>query len=119
MRYRILTLHAVLAAAGAANAQPPGPAGDVSQRTIQCIDASGQAIPPVCQTAPSRLESHEHICNCINGGVSVDVAVCAKGETPPAEGKTLNVARREASRDGSLLGDTVDGKPICVKPRGG
>jgi hypothetical protein len=45
------------------------------------------------------------------------VAVCAKGQKPPPEGKALNIARREAARDGSLRGDTVGGQPICVAPR--
>jgi hypothetical protein len=114
MRYRIPTLLAALALVGAANAQP----GQGVDRTTQCIDAGGQLVPPVCQTPGSRINTRELICNCTNGGQLVEVPVCAKGQNPPAEGKALNVARREASRDGSLFGDTLRGQPICVTPRG-
>jgi len=114
MRYRTPTLVAALALAGAASAQP-GQGGD---RTSQCIDTGGQLIPAVCQTPGSRINTRELICNCTNGGLRVEVPVCAKGQKPPAEGKALNVARREAARDGSLFGDTVNGQPICVAPRG-
>jgi hypothetical protein len=109
-----LAFLAALGAAGAASAQP-SQGGD---RTTQCIDAGGQLIPAVCQTPGSRLNTRELICNCTNGGSRVEVPVCAKGQNPPAEGKALNVARREASRDGSLFGDTLNGQPICVAPRG-
>lgn len=114
---------AVAALAGAtvlARTAPAQPiAEDPPTRTIQCIDVGGQEIPPVCQVPASRLEKREYICTCPNGGQRVEVAVCAKGQTPPAAGKALNIARRDAIRDGSLVGDTVAGKPICVAPRNG
>jgi hypothetical protein len=47
----------------------------------------------------------------------VEVAVCAKGQKAPAESRVLNIARSEAVRDGSLIGDTVGGRPICAAPR--
>ena len=116
MRLHTLGLIAALAA-GAAYAQPINE--NPPSKTIQCIDVGGQLIPATCHVPGSRLDSREYICTCPAGGQRVEVAICAKGQTPPAEGKTLNIARRKAIRDGSLVGDTVDGRPICVAPRGG
>ena len=104
-----------LTLAGAAAAQPPGE--NPPTRTIQCIEAGGQSIPPVCRVPGSRLDAREDICTCPIGGLRVDVAVCAKGQTPPPEGRALNIARRTAARDGTLIGDTVGDRPICVAPR--
>jgi hypothetical protein len=112
---RMLFILAPLAVAGAAAAQPISE--NPPTRTIQCIDVGGQSIPPVCKVPGSRLDLREDICTCPNGGQRLDVAVCAKGQKPPPESKALNIARREALRDGSLLGDTLEGQPICVAPR--
>jgi len=112
---RAILIPAVLALAGAAGAQPIGE--NPPTRTIQCIDVGGQSIPPVCRVPGSRLDPREDICTCPNGGQRIEVAVCAKGQTPPPEGKALNIARTTAARDGTLVGDTVGGQPICVAPR--
>ena len=115
---RRLTLGLVVAmAAGAAYAQPVNE--NPPTKTIQCIEVGGQLIPASCNVPGSRLDTREYICTCPNGGQRVEVAICAKGQKPPAESKALNIARRTAIRDGSLVGDTVDGRPICVAPRGG
>jgi hypothetical protein len=114
MRRQIFTAIFVLAA-GAAGAQP------VSENpptwTIQCIEVGGQLIPAVCKVPGSRLDPREDICTCPDGGQRVQVSICPKGQTPPPEGKALNIARREAARDGSLIGDKVGDRPICVAPR--
>ncbi|MBX3485776.1 hypothetical protein [Phenylobacterium sp.] len=116
---RLHTLGALVAlgalGAGAACAQPIDE--NPPTKTIQCIDVGGQSIPASCNVPGSRLDPREYICTCPNGGQRVEVAVCAKGQKPPAESKALNVARREGIRDGSLLGDTVKGQAICVAPR--
>ena len=114
-----LHLFAVLIAAsgGAAAAQPLGE--NPPRSTIQCIEVGGQQIPAVCKAPGSRLDAREDICTCPGGGLRVEVAVCAAGQTPPPEGKALNVARREAARDGSLIGDKLGDRPICVAPRTG
>lgn len=113
---RRLTLSLVAAmAAGAAYAQPISE--NPPTRTIQCIEVGGQLIPASCNVPGSRLDTREYICTCPAGGQRVDVAICAKGQKPPPESKALNIARRTAVRDGSLVGDTVDGRPICVAPR--
>ena len=109
---RRLTLALVLATLTAAPAwaQPITP----EARTIQCISAGGQLIPKSCDVADGRLADRERMCTCPSGGVRVQVAVCAKGENPPGESKALNVARRTGARDGTLVGDVVNGKPICA-----
>ena len=114
---RRLTLCLVVAmAAGAAYAQPIDE--NPPTRTIQCIEVGGQLIPASCNVPGSRLDTREYICTCPNGGQRVDVAICAKGQRQPPESKALNIARREGlRRDGSLIGDTVKGQPICVAPR--
>jgi len=115
MRPLTLALAAALTAAAPAWAQPIDE--NPPTKTIQCIDVGGQSIPASCNVPGSRLDQREYICTCPNGGQRVEVAVCAKGQKPPPEGRALNVARRKAARDGSLLGDTLDGRPICVAPR--
>lgn len=115
MRLTILAL-ALSLAAGGALAQTSKGLNAVT--TVQCIEPSGQSIPPVCNAPGSRLDNREYICTCPNGGMRVDVPVCAKDQREPAEGKALVRARRDAAKDGSLVGDMIDGKPICVAPRG-
>ena len=115
MRIAIFT-PVVALAAGVALAQPINE--NPPTRTIQCIEAGGQSIPPVCQTPASRLDQREYICTCINGGQRVDVSICPKGVKPPPEGKKLDIARAAGVRDGTLVGDKVGYRPICAAPRG-
>ena len=111
-----LAVLAPLALAGSALAQPINE--NPPTRTIQCLDVGGRLIPAVCQVPGSRLDKSEFICTCPAGGHRVDVAICAEGQSPPPEGRALNNARREGLKgDYSLIGDTVDGRPICVAPR--
>lgn len=111
-----LVLLAPLALAGAAQAQPVNESPPT--KTIQCIEAGGQLIPAVCQVPASRLDPREFICTCPAGGLRVEVAICPEGVEPPPEGRALVNARRDALKgDNSLLGDTIDGRPICVAPR--
>jgi hypothetical protein len=112
---RAILIAAAALAAGAASAQPINE--NPPTKTIQCIEVGGQSIPPSCRVPGSRLDKREDICTCPDGGQRVEVAVCGKGERPPAENKALNIARRTAARDGTLVGDTIDGRRICVAPR--
>lgn len=105
----------VAAATTSAAAQPISE--NPPRSTIQCIEVGGQQIPAACKVPASRLDPREDICTCPAGGQRVKVAVCAPGQTPPPEGKALNIARREAARDGSLIGDKLGDRPICVAPR--
>jgi hypothetical protein len=113
---RTISILASLAAIAApASAQPIGE--NPPTKTIQCIEVGGRLIPAVCKVPGSRLDLREDICTCPDGGQRVEVAICPKGQTPPPEGRTLNRARATAASDGTLVGDTVDGRPICVAPR--
>ena len=114
MRLQMLGLALALAAASAI-AQPISE--NPPTKTIQCIEVGGQIIPPLCHVPGSRLDPREYICTCPNGGQRVDVSVCAKGQKPPPENKALDVARRLGIRDGSLVGDRVGDRAICVAPR--
>jgi hypothetical protein len=114
---RVILIAGLMLAAGAATAQPVGE--NPPTRTIQCIDVGGDSIPAICHVPGSRLDKREDICVCPAGGQRVEVAICAKGEKAPPESKALNIARRQALRDGSLLGDTFEGRRICVAPRNG
>lgn len=109
---RRLTLALVLATLTAApvGAQPTDP----TQRTIQCISSGGRLVPKSCDVADGRLPGRERMCTCPLGGVRVEVAICATGQPPPGESKALSIVRRTGARDGTLVGDTVNGKPICA-----
>ena len=112
----VLAILSPLALAAAAQAQPINENPPI--RTIQCIEAGGRLIPAVCHVPGSRLDTREFICTCPAGGERVEVAICAEGQTPPPEGRALVSARREGLKDDrSLIGDTVNGRPICVAPR--
>ena len=82
-----------------------------------CLDVSGSTLPVVCKAPASRLDKREDICICPEGQ-KVEIAICGKGESPPAENVAYDRARRLAMRDGSLLGDMYEGKRMCVAPRG-
>lgn len=86
------------------------------KQTSICLDVSGQTLPVICKVPASRLDKREDICQCPEG-VRVDVAVCAPGQRPPPDGLALDKVRRVAAKDGSLIGDTFEGRPICVEPR--
>ena len=105
-----------LLAGGAAVAQPLN--GNLPTKTIQCVEVDGELIPAVCQAPSSRIDPREHICTCPKGGQRVEVAICAEGQREPPDDKALAQARREGARDGSLIGDKVGDRPICVAPRG-
>jgi hypothetical protein len=86
-------------------------------KTIQCIDVSGRILPADCRVPSSRLDKSEYICLCPAGGDRVQVAICAKGQRPPPESAAYERLRRLVSRDGSLIGDSYQGRPICTEPR--
>ena len=91
-------------------------ASNPPKQTSICLDVSGQTLPVTCRGPASRLDKREDICQCFEGR-RVDVAVCAKGQREPPDGLALDKVRRLAAKDGSLIGDTFDGRPICVEPR--
>lgn len=99
--------------AGAAQAQAPMSQNPPTQTTL-CLEVSGSIIPPVCHRPGSRVDQREDICLCSAGGIQVDAPVCGPGEKPPAETRALEKARRDAARDGSLMGDEWQGQRMCV-----
>ena len=110
MRISSLTLVLATLAAAPGWAQPSVP----NARTIQCIAPGGRLVPKSCDVADGRLGGRERMCTCPSGGVRVEVATCARGQNPPGESKALNIARRDGARDGTLIGDVANGKPICA-----
>ena len=101
-----------LAIAGAASAAT----SSTPTRTQICLDVSGATLPVVCSVPSSRLDDREYFCSC-PAGERVDVAICPAGVKPPVENLALDRARRAAVRDGSLMGDRIGDRPICMAPR--
>lgn len=85
-------------------------------KTQVCLDVSGSTLPVVCSVPSSRLDNREYYCQCPQG-LRVDVNICPAGVKAPIENRAFNHARSLASRDGSLLGDRIGDRPICVEPR--
>lgn len=112
----------ILIAAAAAVMSSSAFAADLSAnpptRTKTCLDVDGSSLPVVCSLPASRLDMRENFCSCPAGHM-VDTPVCANGQKPQAENRTYLRARRAAARDGSLLGDSYQGQPMCVAPRRG
>jgi hypothetical protein len=111
MKIAILSAAAALAlCAGSAGAQSFD-----GSTTILCLDVSGKNLPPTCHSGTaSRLEKREDICTCPMGGDRVTVPVCPEGVKPPAESAAYEKARHAAVTKGSLVGQTYQGKPMCV-----
>lgn len=100
-------------AAGAPGSSPLSP----STRII-CVDVGGQTKPVVCTASASRIDGRDDTCLC-EIGQRVEAPVCGPDERPQAETRAFERARGDASRDGSLVGDLFDERPMCVAPRNG
>jgi hypothetical protein len=98
-----------------AGAQPGSSVTNPATREI-CVDVGGRSEPAVCQSPASRLDNSDDFCVC-RSAQKVDAPVCGPGEKPPAESLAFEKARKAAARDGSLVGDTYDGRPMCIEPR--
>lgn len=109
-------LAAAVALAGAAASQEGTPTKPA--KGILCLDVGGEARPPVCRGSSSRLDQGYDICTCDNAQ-RVETPVCGKGEKPPTENRAYELARKDAARDGSLFGDTYEGRRMCVRARNG
>lgn len=111
-----ISMIAALALAGSAGAALAGPMSNPpSERTI-CIDVGGQSLPAVCKVPASRLDKREDFCLC-HQGVKVTAPVCGPGQKAPGETLAYEKARKAAARDGSLIGDLYQGRPMCVAAR--
>lgn len=113
----LAALAAMTFAAGAAQAQERGRDYLTPTTSEVCLDVSGATLPIVCKVPASRLDKREDICSCPQG-MRTTVPVCGPGQAAPGETVALNAARRQAARDGSLVGDLFQGQPICIAPRG-
>jgi hypothetical protein len=108
---------------GAAAALMSGPAlaqsvADPGVTSI-CLDPGGQTRPVTCRSQnASRINQREDICQCLHGGDQVTVPFCPRGVKPPAESAAFEHARRSAVVNGSLVGASYQGRPICVESRG-
>ena len=86
--------------------------------TSICLDPSGRTQPVTCRSAnASRIAQREDICQCLHGGDQVTVSFCPSGVKAPPESAAFEKARRGAVVKGSLVGATVQGRPICVASR--
>jgi hypothetical protein len=65
----------------------------------------------------SRLDPREDICTCPLGGERVTSPICPAGVRPPAESAAYEKARHAAVTNGSLVGASFQGKPMCSAPR--
>jgi hypothetical protein len=110
-----IALMAAAALAGSAQAQLSRDSTPPTLTDI-CLDVSGGRLPIVCDVPSSRLDKHEHFCRCPRG-TKIDAPVCGPGETPPGESAAFERARRQAARDGSLVGDAYEGRAMCERPR--
>lgn len=110
----------LFAAAAAALMAGPAAAQSLSSNppteTVLCLDVNGQSLPAVCKVPASRLDKREDFCLC-RVGTKVTAPVCASGTKPPAENLAFEKARKAAAKDGSLIGDLYEGKPMCVAER--
>ncbi|MFM8819038.1 MAG: hypothetical protein ACKOD3_00615 [Phenylobacterium sp.] len=85
--------------------------------TTVCLEVDGSLSPVICKAPASRLDARREVCECPTGR-RTEAPVCAAGEVPPPDNRALNAFRRKAGKDGSLVGDRFQGRPVCVPPPG-
>lgn len=105
----------VLGAAAGPSLSAPGQGLEPATRTI-CLDVGGELRAATCRADASRLDKRDIICLC-GDAQTVQAPVCDRGEKPIAENRTYELARKEAARDGNLIGDTFEGRRMCVQAR--
>ena len=66
-----------------------------------------------CKVPASRLDKREDFCTC-RTGTQVDISICPDGVKAPAENRAYEKARKAAVKNGSLIGATYEGQPMCV-----
>ena len=86
--------------------------------TTVCLEVDGSLSPVVCKAPGTRLDARTEVCECPSGR-RTEAPVCAAGEIPPSDNRALNVFRRKAGADGSLVGDRFQDRPVCVPPASG
>ena len=108
VRFSLIAFVTALAAGPALGQSPVVPA-----TTSVCLDVNGALLPVVCQVQGSRLDKRDTFCQCPEGS-RADASVCAPGERPPVENLALSRARKIAGKDGTLVGDSFEGRRMCV-----
>ena len=83
--------------------------------TTVCLEPDGSLSPVICKAPASRLDARREVCECPTGR-RTEAPACAAGEKPPPETRALSAFRRKAAADGSLDGDSFQGRPHCVVP---
>ena len=108
----------ILGLAGAVMLTLAGSAGAQPQQAVRevCIGAGGRSELIACSADGGRIAATEHACQCPVSASKVVVPVCPEGVRPPVESLAYERARQEAARDGSLVGDTFHGAPMCIAP---
>jgi hypothetical protein len=112
----LLSLAALGLSVGLACADPLS--DNPPKSTTICLNTGGQMIPARCQIGEaSRLDAREDICICPAGAQQVKAPVCPPGVNPAPESAAVERARMQALKNGSLVGATWQGQPMCVAPR--
>ncbi|MDB5429158.1 MAG: hypothetical protein JWP35_274 [Caulobacter sp.] len=108
----------ILGLAGAVMLTLAGSAGAQPQQAVReiCIDPGGRSEPISCSVYGGRTGASENVCSCATNASKVVVPVCPDDVRPPAESMAYERARKEAARDGTLVGDTFQGGPMCIAP---
>ena len=115
LRTALIAAAALAGSATLASAQGPLSENPPTE-TVICLDVNGQTLPVTCTVPSSRLDQREDMCMC-REGTRTPVSVCPPGVKAPAESRAFERARREAGRDGTLVGDMFEGRPMCMAPR--
>ena len=116
MRVSLITVGIIASAILAGASGPVNPPAE--SRHLVCIN-NGRLLPVSCQVLPGRISNDQGNCSCRNSADEVVAPVCTAGERQPAESRGLQIARRSAARDGSLIGDHFEGSRMCVTSRSG
>ena len=105
-----IALAGLMAASANAGAHPNGrPPEDA----VMCLSPTGASEPVACTRGSSFGPSD--ICTCPGVARRVAAPICGKGEHPPVENLAYMRARAEAARDGTLFGDSYNGRRMCVE----
>lgn len=84
-----------------------------------CVDVSGGTEPAHCTLPGPDLGGTDiGFCQCPATARRVEAPLCAKGEREPTQTREYREAVKAATAgDSTLVGDTFNGKPMCILPR--
>jgi hypothetical protein len=110
---RNLMLAAAVGLFGLSGAGAVATAETRQSTTYVCLDPGGAAHGVLCDRTLNT--SADDFCHCPGNTDKVRVAVCDPGQAPPAQSHAYELAMHRASADGSLIGDSFDDRPMCVR----